>query len=69
MYVMRNTAHRPSTQISYVHAEYIGSGTTVQRNQQAAQITVRRPISLYRLAQYLCHETDGAAVLVGIVFF
>ena len=32
--VIRNTAHRPSTQASYT----IGSGMTMQENQQAAQI-------------------------------
>ena len=32
--VIRNTAHRPSMQASYT----MGSGTTIQANQQAAQI-------------------------------
>ena len=35
--VIRNTAHRPRTQASYT----IGSGTTMQENQQAAQIAAK----------------------------
>ena len=39
--VIRNTAHRPSTQASYS----IGSGTTMQENQQAAQIAAKHSIT------------------------
>ena len=39
--VIRNTAHRPITQASYT----IGSGTTMQENQQAAQIAAKHSIT------------------------
>ena len=35
--VIRNKAHRPSTKASYT----IGSGTTMQENQSAAQIAAK----------------------------
>ena len=38
--VIRNTAHRLSTQASYT----IGSGTTMQENQQAAQIAAKHTL-------------------------
>ena len=38
--VIRNTAHRPSTQASYT----IGSGTNMQENQSAAQIAAKHNI-------------------------
>ena len=38
--VIRNTAHQPSTQASYL----IGSGTTMQENQPAAQIAAKHSI-------------------------
>ena len=38
--VIRNTAHRPSTQASYT----MGSGTTMQANQQTAQIAAEHNI-------------------------
>ena len=46
--VIRNTAHRPSTQASYT----IGSGTTMQENQPAAQIAVKHNI-FSRIAPYM----------------
>ena len=39
--VIRNTAHRPSTQASYS----IGSGTTMQQNEHAAQIAAKHSIT------------------------
>ena len=46
--VIRNTAHRPSTQASYT----IGSGTTMQENQQAAQIAAKHRI-IPQMAPYM----------------
>ena len=46
--VIRNTAHRPSTQASYT----IGSGTTMQENQQAAQIAAKHNI-IPQMAPYM----------------
>ena len=46
--VIRNTAHRPSTQASYT----IGSGTTMQENQQAAQIAANHSI-IPQMAPYM----------------
>ena len=46
--VIRNTAHRPSTQASYT----IGSGTTMQENQPAAQIAAEHNI-FPRMAPYM----------------
>ena len=46
--VIQNTAHRPSTQSSYT----IGSGTTMQENQQAAQIAAKHNI-FSRMAPYV----------------
>ena len=42
VHVIRNTAHRSSTQASYT----IGSGTTMQENQLAAQIAAEDSIFL-----------------------
>ena len=56
--VIRNTAHRPSTQASYT----IGSGTTMQENQQAAQIAAKHNI-FSRMAPYMSWIF---LVLVGI---
>ena len=39
--VIRNMAHRPSMQVSYT----IGSRTTMQENQQAAQIAAKHSIN------------------------
>ena len=38
--VIRNTAHRPGMQANYL----IGSGTTMQENQPAAQIAAKHSI-------------------------
>ena len=46
--VIRNTAHRPSTQASYT----IGLGTTMQENQQAAQIAAEHSI-IPQMAPYV----------------
>ena len=46
--VIRNTAHRPSTQASYT----IGSGTTMQENQPAARIAAKHNI-FSRMAPYM----------------
>ena len=46
--VIRNTAHRPSTQASYT----IGLGTTMQENQLAAQIAAKHNI-FSRMAPYM----------------
>ena len=51
--VIRNTAHRPSTQASYT----IGSGTAMQENQQAAQIAAK--------TQY--HSSDGAIYVMNLL--
>ena len=56
--VIRNTAHRPSTQASYT----IGSGTTMQENQPAAQIAAKRNIFPH-MAPYMSWIF---VVLVGI---
>ena len=56
--VIRNTAHRPSTQASYT----IGSGTTMQENQQAAQIAAKHNI-IPQMAPYMSWIF---LVLVGI---
>ena len=56
--VIRNTAHRPSTQASYT----IGSGTTLQENQPAAQIAAKHNI-FSRMAPYMLWIF---LVLVGI---
>ena len=56
--VIRNTAHRPSTQASYT----IGSGTTMQENQPAAQIAAKHNI-FSRMAPYMSWIF---LVLVGI---
>ena len=50
--VIRNTAHRPSTQASYT----IGSGTNMQENQQAARIAAK---------QY--HSSDGAIYVTNLL--
>ena len=46
--VIQNTTHRPSTQASYT----IGSGTTMQENQQAAQIAAKHSI-IPQMAPYM----------------
>ena len=46
--VIRNAAHRPSAQASYT----IGSGTTMQENQQAAQIAAEHSI-IPQMAPYM----------------
>ena len=46
--VIRNTAHRPSTQASYT----IGSGTTMQENQPEAQIAAKLIYSILQHSQY-----------------
>ena len=46
--VIRNTAHRPSTQASYT----IGSETTMQENQLAAQIAAKHSI-FRQIAPYM----------------
>ena len=46
--VIRNTAHRPSTQASYT----IGSGTTMQENLHAAQIAAKHSI-IPQMAPYM----------------
>ena len=46
--VIRNTAHRPSTQASYT----IGSGTTMQEIQKAAQIAAKHSI-IPQMAPYM----------------
>ena len=48
--VIWNTAHRPSTQASYT----IGSGTTMQENQPAAQIAARHNIFPQMAPYMLC---------------
>ena len=50
--IMRSTAYRSSTYASYT----IGSGTTKQENQPAAQIAARHTISFLRW-RYICHES------------
>ena len=56
--VIQNTAHRPRTQASYT----IGSGTTMQENQSAAQIAAEHNISPH-MAPYMSWIF---LVLVGI---
>ena len=58
VHVIRNTAHRPSTQASYT----IGSGTTMQENKLAAQIAAKHN-NLSRMAPYMSWIF---LVLVGI---
>ena len=57
--VIRNTAHRPSTQASYT----IGSGTTMQENKPAAQIAAEHNIFPH-MAPYM--SCNFFLVLVGI---
>ena len=56
--VIRNTAHRPSTQASYT----IGSGTTMQEIQPAAQIAAKHSIfsqmAPYMSRIYMCPSRD-----------
>ena len=56
--VIRNTAHRPSMQASYT----IGSGTTMQDNQPAAQIAAKHSI----FPQMVPNMSWIFLVLVGI---
>ena len=55
--VMRNTANRPSTQAS----TSIGSRTTMQENQPAAQIAAKR------MAPYM--STTEFNVIANFIFF
>ena len=49
--VIRNTAHRPSTQASYT----IGPGTTMQEIQPAAQIAAKH--NIFPIWRHICHAT------------
>ena len=51
--VILNTSHWPSMQASYT----IGSGTTMQENQPAAQIAAKHKKISFLAWRHICHES------------